>query len=594
MPVIIPAVPRSFTATSRPLSGSRKYATADSSAVGPGSGGVAHRIPVDLLGKALRVVPRTSALAAACSLVWLLVDPRTPDLAGALYRVELFKRFGFAIWDEHWYAGHLLPGYSLLFTPLAALVGLRALAVISAVASAALFERLVLRAYGSRARWGAAWFSLAAVADIWIGRLAFALGVTLALGAVLALANARRVAAPVLAACSAAASPVAGALLVLVALTDAATRRSTRALSALAAPAVLVLGSLAALFPEGGSEPYPLLSFAATAAVVLAFLAVLPREHPHGHRHAQLRAGALIYLGACLICLLVPTPMGSNIERYGVLLAGPLLVCALLCSDEPAHSALSCMGSSRALLGHARSKWLASAAALSACALWVAWGPVRETRAVDGDPSTSAAYYAPVERFVQELGPAPVRVEVPLTRTHWEAALLAGKVSLARGWEKQLDTRFDSALLARGLSASSYLHWLREQAVAYVALPDTPLDPSSAQEGRLIRAGLPYLREVLSSRHWRIYALASPTPLLSGPARLLSLGHEGFSLRASAPSRLLVRVRYNRYLAVLGGAGCVRRAPGGWTVVDAKRAGTLSVAARFSLGRALGLDSGCS
>src|SRR5438874_810672 len=380
MPVIIPAVPRSFTATSRPLSGSRKYATADSSAVGPGSGGVAHRIPVDLLGAALRAVPRTSALATACALVWLLVDPRTPDLAGALYRVELFKRFGFAIWDEHWYAGHLLPGYSLLFTPLAALVGLRALAVISAVASAALFERLVLRAYGSRARWGAAWFSLAAVADIWIGRLAFALGVTLALGAVLALAHARRVAAPVLAACSAAASPVAGALLVLVALTHATTRRSTRALSALAAPAVLVLGTLAALFPEGGSEPYPLLSFAATAAVVLAFLAVLPREHPQGHGHpqadrqAQLRAGALIYLGACLICLLVPTPMGSNIERYGVLLAGPLLVCALLCSDEPAHSALSCTGSSSALLGHARSKGLASAAAFSACALWVAWG----------------------------------------------------------------------------------------------------------------------------------------------------------------------------------------------------------------------------
>jgi hypothetical protein len=172
--------------------------------------------------------------------------------------------------------------------------------------------------------------------------------------------------------------------------------------------------------------------------------------------------------------------------------------------------------------------------------------------------------------------------------------MLAGKVSLARGWEKQLDTRYDTALLSRGLSAGSYLRWLREQAVAYVALPDTRLDPSSAQEGRLIRAGLPYLREVLSSRHWRIYALASPTPLLSGPGRLFSLGHEGFSLRASVPSRLLVRVRYNRYLAVVSGAGCARPAPGGWTFVDAKRAGNLSVAARFSLGRALGLEGGCS
>ena len=167
-------------------------------------------------------------------------------------------------------------------------------------------------------------------------------------------------------------------------------------------------------------------------------------------------------------------------------------------------------------------------------------------------------------------------------------------MSLARGWEKQLDTRFDEVLLARDLSASSYLRWLHEQAVAYVALPDTPLDPSSAAEGRLIRAGLPYLREVRRSQHWRIYALASPTPLLSGPARLLSLGHDGFSLRSSAPARVLVRVRYNRYLAVVSGAGCVRRAPGGWTLIEAKRSGALTVAARFSLERAIGIDGGCS
>ncbi len=43
-----------------------------------------------------------------------------------------------------------------------------------------------------------------------------------------------------------------------------------------------------------------------------------------------------------------------------------------------------------------------------------------------------------------------MRVEVPLTRSHWEAALLAPRVSLARGWEKQLDSRFDRVLLDAG------------------------------------------------------------------------------------------------------------------------------------------------
>ncbi len=57
-----------------------------------------------------------------------------------------------------------------------------------------------------------------------------------------------------------------------------------------------------------------------------------------------------------------------------------------------------------------------------------------------------------------------------------------------------------------GLSALGYEEWLHREAVSYVALPDVQLDPSSAREGRLIEAGLPYLREVFSSAHWRIYA----------------------------------------------------------------------------------------
>ena len=173
--------------------------------------------------------------------------------------------------------------------------------------------------------------------------------------------------------------------------------------------------------------------------------------------------------------------------------------------------------------------------ALCVIALWVVWGPVRETLAVAGSEATSASYYVPVERFLEEHASGPVRVEVPLTRSHWEAALLAPGVSLARGWDKQLDTRFDGVLLASSLNAAHYERWLHQQAVSYVALPDVPLDPSSAEEGRLIRSGLPYLREVFASAHWRIFRVLSPTPLVSGPGRLTSLGHDSFALRARTP-----------------------------------------------------------
>ena len=65
-------------------------------------------------------------------------------------------------------------------------------------------------------------------------------------------------------------------------------------------------------------------------------------------------------------------------------------------------------------------------------------------------------------------------------------------------------------LLRAGLTAQAYERWLHEQAVCYVALPDAPLDPSSAREGRLVRAGLPYLHEVFASEHWRIYPVLAP------------------------------------------------------------------------------------
>jgi len=514
-------------------------------------------------------------VAAALIAAWLIVDPRTPDLAAQVYRVGLFRQLGFAVWDEHWYGGHHLPGYSLLFPPLGALLGIRLLGVLSVLASTVLFERLARSLYGDAARWGAAWFAVAAVGDVWIGRVAFALGVTFALAAGLACVRGRWLWAGALALVCALASPVAGALLALAGLSVALAQRSPRILLVLAGPVAAVLLALALLFPEGGYEPFPILSFAATALVALAFLWALPPA-------ARLaRIGGSVYLLACLLCLVIHSPMGSNIERYGVLLAGPLLLCS--CAAVGGEGARRRTGVTPA-----------AAVALCAIAVWLAWGPVRETLAVAGSEAMSASYYAPVERFLAVHAGGPVRVEVPLTRSHWEAALLAPTVSLARGWEKQLEDRFDRVLLSPGLTAARYDLWLHQQAVGYVALPDVTLDPSSAREGRLIRGGLPYLREVFASPHWRIYRVLAPTPLASGPGRLTALGHDSFALRASAPGDFLVRVRFTRYWTLTEGSGCVAPAPGGWTEVGLRAPGTAVVAARFSLARAFGSGGSCT
>jgi hypothetical protein len=558
------------TATSGSLSGSDGYISAATTADRPGSGGVAHRTPVDLRSSRLRAAPLGLITTLALLLAWALVAPRTPDLAAAAYRVDLFKHAGLAIYDEHWYAGHDLPGYSVLFPPLAWALGLRFVGALSVLASTLCFERIAGDAFGRSARWASVAFAAAAVGDIWIGRLTFALGVSFALGAVLALVRRHGASAAVFALISAAASPVAGALLGLAALSDALWRRSPRPLLALAVPAGVVVLALTASFPEGGFEPYPAASFAATALVLVAFIWAVPAGF------GELRFGAAIYLIACVVFLLVSSPIGSNIERYGVLLAGPLLIGMFGATRARERRLLAPGGIS------------AGALALALWAVWAGWGPVRETRAVAHNASTSAAYYTPVELFLERRAGTPVRLEVPLTRSHWETAELAPRVSLARGWEKQLDTRYDGVLLSSRLTAASYLRWLREQAVSFVALPDTKLDPSSAREGALIRAGLPYLHEVFASRHWKIFAVASPTPIAAGPGALTSLGHDSFALDARAAGSFLVRVHYTRYWALADGHGCVGPAPGGWTRVSARAPGRLVVRARFSLGRALG------
>jgi hypothetical protein len=231
--------------------------------------------------------------------------------------------------------------------------------------------------------------------------------------------------------------------------------------------------------------------------------------------------------------------------------------------------------------------------AVCVASIWIVWGPVRETRAVAGSAATQASYYAPVERYLAEHGAGLERVEVPLTRSHWEAAMLAPSVSLARGWEKQLDERYDSTLLGSGLTAERYRAWLKREAVAYVALPDVPLDPSSAREGQLIRGGLPYLKPVWANGHWRVFRFSEATPLLEGTGRVTALGSDTFALYADAVGRLLVRVHYTRYDTVASGRGCVASAPGGWTYVQARAPGEIVVDARFSLSRALGLGGEC-
>src|SRR5215813_6415881 len=76
------------------------------------------------------------ATAAASLLVWLA--PPGVDLAAHEYQRSLFLGHGLTLWDNFWYAGrYAFVDYSVLYYPLAALFGIRLLAVLTIALAAA-------------------------------------------------------------------------------------------------------------------------------------------------------------------------------------------------------------------------------------------------------------------------------------------------------------------------------------------------------------------------------------------------------------------------------------------------------------------------
>src|SRR5262245_12980425 len=88
----------------------------------------------------------------AAAIVYVVVEPPTTDLAAQTFRSDLFASHGFLIWNNYWYGGHYLLGYSVLFPPLGATFGVAEVGAASAVVAAALFALLTERRYLSHAR----------------------------------------------------------------------------------------------------------------------------------------------------------------------------------------------------------------------------------------------------------------------------------------------------------------------------------------------------------------------------------------------------------------------------------------------------------
>jgi hypothetical protein len=488
-------------------------------------------------------------VAGALALVAIAMGWRGSDLPAQVFRAELFRRNGFVLWNSQWFAGHPTLDYSVLSPVLSALTGPIVLGAASGVVSALLFDRLVRHEFGSSAWVGSVWFATSTVTNLVVGRVTFALGVVFALAALLALQRGRCWFAALFALLCPLASPVAGLFLAVAGGGWGLARPALRVKAwSMAAIGIVPVVVVAAVFPSPGAQPYELWALGCDLALCALCIIVVPS------RWSALRWAAGVYAVVLVATHTFATPLGGNVSRLNQYAVGPLLACVLW---ERRRSVVI---------------------ALAIPLLFWQWFPTFDTIAyARDDPSTHAAYYQPVLDFIATQPHSFGRVEVPVTYRHWETAYLAPQLSLARGWERQLDRAYDPQFYAGTLDATTYRKWLVDNGVEYVALPDARLDDSSFAEARLAAAGQPYLQPVWSDAHWRVWKFTGYRGLVDGPARLETMSADAFTLHVTGPGTVTVRVHYSSHWAVEEN-GCTMPNPSGWLQIRNAPRGEVRVA----------------
>jgi hypothetical protein len=506
-----------------------------------------------------------AAASLAAALAWL--GPPGPDLAAHAYQRALFLQQGFTLWNNFWYAGRYgFVTYSVLYYPLAALLGIRLLAVATIATAALAFAVVLGRQWGPSARWSSRTFAVVWAGVVLSAAFPFALGAALALLALWALQAGRRGRFALLALLALAASPLAFLLLALLLIGIGIARRAQG--SELAVPAATVAAAAVSelllwrMFPGGGRFPFDVRDL--LTATVFCSLGAGLTWRVDGAR--VLRWTFVVYELACLVVFLVPSEVGGNIIRlrYAAL---PVAVLAL-----------------------SLRRWRPRPVCLAALALATLWNTtplIANVTAALRDPTADASYWKPSIRFLREHLTPSYRVEVVDTTGHWAAVYLprAG-IPLVRGWFRQDDFP-QNRILYGSVGRRGYLKWLRSLGVRYVVLTSAPPDYSARREAALIASGRSGLRPVVRTPRETVYAVPSPRPLITGPgpARVVLMTQERILLRLSRGGRYRLAIRYSPYWHTP--AACLRRGEDGMLHLTARRGGPVELRFEVSAERAL-------
>jgi hypothetical protein len=436
-----------------------------------------------------------AAASIAAALAWL--GPPGTDFAAHAYQRTVFLEHGFTLWNNFWYAGrYSFITYSLIYYPLAALLGIRLLAVATIALAAFAFAIVLWREWGAETRWSSRTFAVVWAGIVLSAAFPFALGMSLALLAIWALQAGKRWRFAALATLTLAASPLAFLLLVLVlggvvlAQRDALWHNWVPVVGV--AAAALAEVALWRIFPGGGRFPFSGLEL--TAGLLFCGSSLVLTWRVESAR--VLRFFFAIYLFAMMTMYLVPTAVGENIARlrYASI---PLMV-----------------------LVWSLRRWQPRWICVSILALAFAWNvsPLAWSLFKNGgDVTTQAKTWSPAISYLKANLAPSYRVEAIDTATHSAAVYLAdAHIPLARGWFRQDDFPQNEVLYDK-LAPKVYLAWLRGLGVRYVVLPHATLDYSSRGEARLVRSGRLGLVRVFRTRDLSIFRVPHARSIITGP-----------------------------------------------------------------------------
>jgi len=481
------------------------------------------------------------SIAVLVAVGYLLAPPMGRDFSAQLAHAQLAESHWPVLLDLRWYGGFNPLGYSVLSPAVMALLGVRLTTAVAYVASVVLFAVLLKSTGVARPVTGALTGAVCLSGNLVVTRTTFALGLVLALGAVLVLVLGRLRVASVLAVLAPLASPVAGLFLgVAGGALFLSGRRRAGVVLAVSAGVPTVAVALA--FGNGGYQ-----TFAANQALIgfVVCLAVAGLCW----RLPVVRWGALLSAVLVVAAYLVPTPVGTTATRLPELFAAPIIVAA---AGVPLVGVIA-----------------------AAVSVVLVLPPASITEVQErGDPALSAEFYAPVlDQLVARGVAGPIEVVPTLRRG--EAAFVAPVVAIARGWSRPADTGNSPVFYDGTLNADTYRKWLDDNAISYVALSEGPYDWAASDEVALVSAGLSYLQPVWADQTWTLYAVRDPQPVISPPGRVIARGPVSVTVSVPEPGEYVARVRWSRYLSA--SIGCMRPTDDGWSMLVVERPGTVTI-----------------